>query len=115
MRIICCALLVLALIPATSSADTKDEEINYLINSVGGSGCTFIRNGERYSGREARRHLRSKRNRNAHLIKSAEDFIQKIASRSSTSGEPYLISCRGREQQTAREWFTTLLEMRRSI
>ena len=109
---IICAL-VWALPPAF--ADTKTDEISYLINSVGKNGCVFIRNGERFSGKEAREHLRSKRKLNAHLIHSAEDFIKKIASRSSTSGEPYMISCKGEEQQSANEWFTRLLALHRSI
>ncbi len=110
-----CILLSLAICSATAYADTKNDEISYLINSVGKNGCVFIRNGERFSGKEAREHLRSKRKRNAHLIHSAEDFIKKIASRSETSGEPYLISCRGEEQQLANEWFTRLLVLHRSI
>jgi hypothetical protein len=109
---IVCAL-ALALPPAV--ADTKNDEISYLINSVGKNGCVFIRNGERFSGKEAREHLRSKRKLNAHLIHSAEDFIKKIASRSSTSGEPYMIGCRDDELQTANEWFTRLLVLHRSI
>lgn len=108
-------MFALAVLSATAIADTKNDEISYLINSVGKNGCVFIRNGERFSGKEAREHLRSKRKRNAYLIHSAEDFIEKIASRSSTSGQPYLISCRGKEQQTANEWFTRLLALHRSI
>lgn len=108
-------MFALAVLSATAFADTKNDEISYLINSVGKNGCVFIRNGERFSGKEAREHLRSKRKRNAHLIHSAEDFIEKIASRSSTSGQPYMISCRGKEQQTANEWFTRLLALHRSI
>ena len=110
-----CILFSLAICSATAYADTKNDEISYLINSVGKNGCVFIRNGERFSGKEAREHLRSKRKLNAHLIHSAEDFIKKIASRSSTSGEPYLISCRDDEEQTANEWFTRLLALHRSI
>jgi hypothetical protein len=83
-----CILIALALLPAPTLADTKDDEIDYLISSVGKSGCTFIRNGKRYSGRDARAHLKSKRRHNAHLIDSAEDFIEKLASKSSTSGKP---------------------------
>lgn len=102
-------IIAIALMPAVSLAETMNDEINYLINSVGRSGCAFVRNGETYSGKEARQHLRSKRKLNAHLIRSAEDFIEKIASRSSMSGKPYLISCCGREYQTANEWFTVML------
>ena len=115
MRILSCFLLAFTLMSATTFADTKNDEISYLINSVGKSGCVFIRNGARFSGKEARDHLRTKRKRNAHLIHSAEDFIKKIASRSSTSGESYMIGCRGEEQQTANQWFTRLLELHRSI
>lgn len=115
MKILSCFLLASTLMAATTFADTKNDEISYLINSVGKNGCVFIRNGERFSGKEAREHLRSKRKRNAHLIHSAEDFIKKIASRSSTSGESYMIGCRDEEQQTANEWFTMLLVLHRSI
>ena len=95
--------------PVATLADTMDDEIDYLISSVGISGCTFIRNGKRYSGKDARGHLNSKRRRNAHLIDSAEEFIEKLASKSSMSGKSYLISCNGEEQQTAGEWFTAML------
>ncbi len=112
-RILGCLLLAFALMPVVSLADTMDEEIDYLISSVGRSGCTFIRNGKRYSGRDARAHLRSKRRRNAHLIDSTEEFIEKIASESSTSGKPYLIRCGRQQQETANAWFTALLEKHR--
>lgn len=86
-----------------------DEEINYLISSVGKSGCRFIRNGRRYSGYDARSRLRSKRRLNSHLIDSTEEFIEKIASRSVRSGKPYLIDCRGEDEQPLGEWLTAVL------
>ena len=104
-----CVLIALALLPATLLADTKDDEIDYLLGSVGESGCTFIRNGKRYSGKDARAHLESKRRHIAQLIDSAEAFIEKVASKSSMSGKPYLISCTGEDQQTANEWFSEVL------
>ncbi len=85
------------------------DEIDYLIAEIGRSGCNFIRNGKMHSARIGRAHLRSKRRLNAHLIDSTEEFIEKIASRSVTSGKPYLIKCRGRPAQPAGEWFTALL------
>ncbi len=115
MKILYCLLLSLVLLPVATLADTLDDEIDYLISSVGKSGCTFIRNGKRYSRKDARAHLKSKRRRNAHLIDSAEEFIEKIASKSSTSGKVYLISCIGEDQQTAGEWFTAVLRKYRGI
>jgi len=94
-------------------ADTMDDEIDYLLSSVGSSGCTFIRNGKRYSGKDARAHLQSKRRHNAHLFDSADEFIEKIASKSSMSGKLYRIRCNGEEQQTAGDWFTDMLRQHR--
>ena len=114
-NIVGAVLTAILLMPGGTLADTKDEEIDYLISSVGKSGCTFIRNGKRYSRKDARAHLKSKRRRNAHLIDSTEEFIEKIASKSSTSGKVYLISCNGEDRQTAGEWFTTVLRKYREI
>ena len=112
-QLYCISLLVFILLPTVTIADSMHEEIDYLISSVGISGCTFIRNGRRIKGSVARAHLQSKRRRNAHIINSTEAFIEKIASMSATSGRPYLINCKGQDRQQAREWFTALLAQRR--
>ncbi len=111
--LLCGLLLVFVLQPTVTLADSMNEEIDYLISSVGKGGCTFIRNGNRLTGRDARTHLKSKRRRNAHIIDSTEEFIEKIAGQSATSGKPYLIRCKGENQQNAGEWFTALLAQRR--
>ena len=108
-----CGLFAVFLLPAPTLADSMNEEIDYLISSVGKGGCTFIRNGNRLTGEDARMRLKSKRRRNAHIIDSTEEFIEKIASQSATSGKPYLIRCKGENQQNAGEWFTALLAQRR--
>ena len=112
-RLLWGVLLVLVSQPAATLADSMNEEIDYLISSVGKGGCTFIRNGNRFTGKDARAYLKSKRRRNAHIIDSTEEFIEKIASQSATSGKPYLISCKGESQQNAGEWFAVLLAQRR--
>lgn len=86
-----------------------DDEIDYLIESFSQSHCIFIRNGKRYTSRDARRHLRSKNRLNSHLIDSTEEFIEKIASRSVTSGKPYLIDCRGADAQPLGDWLAERL------
>lgn len=113
--IILCASMMLSLsTPSATAANSLEYEINRLISAVGRNGCTFIRNGERYRGRAAREHLRTKRELNEELIATTEDFIEKIASASETTGEPYLIQCRRQEERTVNEWFTSLLEEYRS-
>lgn len=99
---------------ALGQMDPMNEEIDYLISSVGKGGCTFIRNGKKYTGINARAHLKSKRRRNAHIIDSTEEFIAKIASQSITSGKPYLIRCKAEQEQNAGEWFTALLAQHRN-
>jgi len=90
------------------------EEIEFLIGSIGKDNCSLVRNDRRLSDRNAREHLRSKRQHNAHLIDNTEDFIAKIASKSATTGESYLIICPGEQPQTSAVWFTDLLEQHRN-
>ncbi len=62
----------------------------------------FERNGRLASARDAVRFLRAKWERHGGDVDSAEGFIERIASRSSTSGRPYLIRhADGREQPAA--------------
>lgn len=102
--------MALLLLPTSIvAAEALDEEINYLIASVGQDGCRFVRNDRRYNRGSARAHLRSKWELNAQYVNSTEDFINKIASVSVTTGEPYIVRCRGGEETIAREWFTQRL------
>jgi hypothetical protein len=53
----------------------------------------FVRAGLDYSGTEAARFLRAKLHAQGATVRSAEDFIERIGSRSSTTGRPYRV-CR---------------------
>ena len=55
------------------------------------SGAVFIRNGSEHTPREAAEHLRRKLDASNGAIRTAEDFIQQIATGSSISGEEYQI------------------------
>ena len=50
---------------------------------------TFIRNGAEYDGRDAAKFLRGKLEAMGHEVSTAREFIERIASKSSMSGEPY--------------------------
>jgi hypothetical protein len=56
--------------------------------------AAFIRNGQVYDSAMAAEFLRRKWQAQAAPISSAEDFIAKVASFSSTSGRPYIIRLR---------------------
>jgi hypothetical protein len=71
---------------------TEKQKIEALIKQVGDlKDATFIRNGSTYEPSTAVWFLRGKWNFNWSDVKSARDFIDKVASRSGTSGKPYLI------------------------
>ena len=51
----------------------------------------FIRNGKEYSSHKAVEHLRLKWKKAGRYVKTAEDFIELCATKSSISGKPYQI------------------------
>lgn len=93
--------------PTANTAATKilseSEKIDRLIESIRSmKGATFIRNGSEHSCEEAAAHLKAKWEKHGSKIKSAEDFITYLATKSSVSGEAYKIRFPdGREEPTA--------------
>ena len=70
---------------------------------------TFIRNGRSYSAASAAQFLRGKwRNREADVC-SADDFVAKVASFSSTTGKPYLVRLGDGRVVPAAEFFRAQL------
>ena len=94
-------------------AAAQETEIDYLLSAVEDSSCRFVRNDITYSSQEFLGHLRSKMELNAELINSAEEFIDKIATRSAVSEIPYVAICDGQLKIT-QDWFFDLLASYRS-
>ena len=95
-RRLICFLLLLIVLFLTGIAYAQDSsetaKIQYLIASIGElNGAKFIRNGSEYEAQVAASHLRLKLKAAGAKVNTAEDFIQYCASKSSISGEPYLI------------------------
>jgi len=101
-------ILALMLVPVARAAPPAmaQTEINHLLEFVGSSGCEFYRNGSWYDSKRAQAHLRSKYQWLAarDQINIAEDFIEKAATRSSLSGQPYEVRCGGGEAVTSNRW-----------
>jgi len=71
---------------------TENDKIEQLISAVAElQDSKFIRNGAEYGAAEAADHLRTKWRAAGGEIKTAEEFVETIASNSSTTGEPYRI------------------------
>ncbi len=103
----------LALPPESALADTTAEaEIEALLAAVGESGCAFVRNGKRHSAEDAESHLRRKYRRGRRHAKTAELFIERLATASSMTKRPYEIDCDGRVERTGDWLMSRLVELR---
>lgn len=106
-----CLLMALLLV-APAQAENTGQEVDYLINFVANSGCTFYRNNSAHDSVDAAEHLRSKYKQGRLWVNSTQQFIDRIASGSSISGKPYHVECPGKEQSSA-DWLEQALEQYR--
>jgi hypothetical protein len=97
---------------ADGAPPVAQQEISHLFAYLKSSGCQFNRNGTWYSPQEAADHLDSKYQYllGKGRITSAEDFISDAASKSSMSGEPYLVKCGDAPPVESGGWFRAELE-----
>ncbi len=96
-------LLLSVLGHAEESKQVVLDEIQSLLTRLESSNCKFNRNGVWYSAADARRHLERKL-KSAGSPRSAEQFVERIASKSSMTGEPYLVSCNDVVPVRSRDW-----------
>ena len=88
------------------------SEITALLTRLETSDCEFNRNGIWYSATEAKAHLQFKFGA-AGSFQSTEQFIERVASKSSMSGKPYLVRCGNSAPVQSGEWlFARLQELR---
>jgi hypothetical protein len=80
---------------------SENEKIEALIKHIEGlADAKFVRNGSEYDAKTAAKFLRRKWESKKEEIKTAQDFIDKVASVSSTSGKPYLIRKDGKDTKS---------------
>lgn len=83
-----------AVVTSNASEDSLSEsqKIEQLIATVRSlEGAAFIRNGSEHTPQEAADHMASKWKKHSGKIRTAEDFIEHLATKSSMSGEKYMI------------------------
>ncbi len=109
--VILLALLLPAALQAAPSA-TAQREIKGLMEALSASSCEFQRNGTWHGRDEARKHLQRKYDYllERNLAGTAEQFIERAASKSSISGRAYQVRCPGQPVQPAATWFRTKLD-----
>jgi len=91
----------------------ENAEIEYLLSFIAASDCVFIRNGKEHQAKEASEHLAMKYNHVKKRIKTADGFIDKIASKSGITRRKYEVRCGG-EQVPTGQWLELALASRRA-
>lgn len=108
--VLAAGLAIAPLAGAEPSASVQ-REIDHLIRYVGNSGCEFERNGAWSDARTAEAHVRSKYDFLLAMdrIHATQDFIDKAATESSLSGQPYEIRCGGDARVPTGAWLSSEL------
>lgn len=113
--VIALGLLLPALAAAATPSPAARAEIAQLLDHLQASGCEFNRNGRWYLAPAAREHLQKKFEYllDKGLVGSSEDFIERAASRSSVSGQPYQVRCSSTAPVASADWLKTALRQLR--
>jgi hypothetical protein len=112
-----CALALAQVVNAgTKPTPVAVAEVQYLLDYVGRSECDFYRNGVRYDSGAAKLHLRYKYDALVGYgqIRTADDFIEKAATKSSLTGIAYKVRCAGGPELSSSQWLRDALAMYRS-
>lgn len=109
--------LILILLSSAVSAAPMETEVPQLLARMESSGCEFYRNGTWASSSKARAHLERKYRamRARDLISTTEEFIERGATQSSMSGEPYRVRCDGGPGIESAVWFRQELQRLRAV
>lgn len=98
---------------AHAAPAAANPEIERLLQFVGTANVRFIRNGTEYSSLDAAVHLREKLAKAGNRVKTAEEFIEGIASKSYLSGQPYLVKFSDGHTEPAGTWLRQRLNTNR--
>jgi len=105
------AIILLCAFPNKIVAgDSLEQTINYLLDYIGKSDATFIRNGQTHTQQEAVNHVKAKYEHFKNEIKTPEDFIQLAASKSLLTGKPYLVRTPNGKEMRLDIWLTDALK-----
>jgi hypothetical protein len=110
ITIVLAATMALAEDTRTRPQKDTDEAIAYLLAFVAKSDCTFIRNGQSYTGKQASNHMNTKYRYFKDKIVAPEDFIRLAATESIQTGKPYLVRTKEGKESRCDEWMKQVLE-----
>ena len=113
------AALLLALAAPAAFAQppaSVHAEVDRLLHAVERSGCEFGRNGTWHDSKSAVAHMRDKYDYLVarDLIATSEDFVERVGTKSSMSGQPYQVRCLGGVLLASGPWLTSRLAQLRA-
>ena len=95
------------LLDAPTAPQTEPQKIESLIAHIESlKDAKFVRNGVAYDAPTAGQFLRGKWKTQESEVKTAKDFIDKVATKSSTTGQPYLIRLPDGKELPSAEYLT---------
>ena len=97
---------------AASRPAAEQAKIDWLLEEVGSSKATFIRNGKEYDASKAVSHLKTKLMFAGSRVQTAKQFIVGVASHSEESGKPYEIRMPDGNQFKLEVWLLDRLAVR---
>lgn len=105
------ACLLLLSSPVLAADAGEQARIDALLEEIGKrQDLVFIRNGSEHSAQEAVNHLRTKLHRAGKKIRTAEQFIDYLATASYISGKPYMIRRQGQAPEPAGPYLHKILQ-----
>ena len=108
------AILIVTFTGQTFASESLEQTVNYLIDHVGKSNGTFIRNGALHTPAEAVSHIKAKYEHFKNQIKTPEDFIRLAASKSLLTGKPYLVRTPDGKEMRLDAWLSEALKQYRT-
>lgn len=84
--------------------ESQKSEVKNLLEFVETTGCTFERNGKKYNGERASKHIKRKYNHFRDKITTTEEFIEYPGTKSTISGNFYLVYCDESNPVESRDW-----------
>ena len=94
--------------------DSQIKEVNHLLAFVKNSGCTINRNDTNHPAEKGVSHIENKYDYFRDDIKNTEDFIEYSATKSTMSGDYYMVTCPGKKTIKTQDWLLTELKKYRT-
>ncbi len=89
---------------AADVSGSQKPEVEHLLKFVETSDCIFERNGKKYDGKDAYKHINRKYKYFRDEITTTEEFVEYSGTKSTRSGKDYLIYCDDNEPIKSSVW-----------